>query len=84
MGETFLYVPTGNNSYTSRTESSPFFALDYSFSPEWAIGVEGGWTLMLSLSPQSSAETATDGTTHIVTHTTTTNSTEKFVTGVVR
>ncbi|HYM20143.1 MAG TPA: hypothetical protein VEW28_03960 [Candidatus Kapabacteria bacterium] len=84
IGETFLYVPTGNNSYTSRTESSPMLGLDYLLSPSWSIGIESGSTMMLSLSPQSSAEASTDGTTHIVTHTTTMNSTEWFTLAAVR
>ncbi len=85
MGETFLYVPTGGTSYTSRTESSPVIGLDYSVSPYFAFGVEGGSSSILSLNSQSVTETPVPGgVTRITTQSATTNSTEWFARGAVR
>ncbi len=85
MGETFLYVPTGGTSYTLRTESSPVIGLDYSISPYFALGVEGGSSSILSLNSQSVTETPVPGgVTRITTQSATTNSTEWFARAAVR
>jgi hypothetical protein len=77
LGETFLNVPTGNNSYTTRTESSPFIGVNYSVSPSFAVGAVVGNSTILTVSPQTETTTI-NKVQNVEVHTYSTNSHEWF------
>jgi hypothetical protein len=77
LGETFLNVPTGNSSYTTRTESSPFIGVNYSVSPSFAVGAVIGNSTILTVSPQTDV-TEINGIKNVTVHTYSTNSQEWF------
>lgn len=77
MGETFLNVPTGDNSYTTRTETSPFIGVNYSVSPSFAVGAVVGNSTILSVSPQTET-TVVNGIKNVEVHTYSANSHEWF------
>ncbi|HET9135212.1 MAG TPA: hypothetical protein VFO76_01135, partial [Candidatus Kapabacteria bacterium] len=63
--------------YTTRTESSPFIGVNYSISPNFAVGAVVGNSTILTVSPQTDV-TAVNGVQNVQVHTYSTNSHEWF------
>ncbi|MBS1902844.1 MAG: hypothetical protein JSS75_03995 [Bacteroidetes bacterium] len=78
FGTTFLYVPSGSNSYVTRTEVNPLLGIDRMLDAHWAVGVEGGVSSSQALTPTSSV-ISDPSISRIVTHATSTTSTSTFM-----